>query len=56
MDDLYALQRLNAITEELQAIRDRVCATKSKESVRYHSLSMAVSGIRKAAADIRGER
>jgi hypothetical protein len=53
MDEEYALQRLTAIADELRAIRDRICDPRTKENPRYHGLSLAVSGIKKAQEDIR---
>jgi hypothetical protein len=54
MDNEYAVLRLTAITEELQAIHDRVCSQKNADNPRYHGLSSAVSGINKAMADMQG--
>jgi hypothetical protein len=54
MDNEYAVLRLTAITEELQAIRDRICTPKNADNPRYHGLSMAVSGIKKAMVDMQG--
>jgi hypothetical protein len=53
MDEEYALQRLTAIADELRAIRERICDPRSNENPRYHGLSLAVSGIKKAQEDIR---
>jgi hypothetical protein len=53
VDEEYAMQRLSAIADELRAIRDRVCDPKSNDNPRYHGLSLAVSGIKKAQDDIR---
>jgi hypothetical protein len=52
MDEAYALQRLAAIAAELRAIRDYTCDPKSNENPRYHRLSLAVSGMKKAQEDI----
>lgn len=47
--------RLNQIAEEVRDIRNRTCEPKTNTNPRYLALSNAVSGMRKAADDMRRE-
>lgn len=47
--------RLDQMAEEVQRIRNRTCEPKTNSSPRYLALSNAVSGMRKAADDMRRE-
>ncbi len=49
------LARIDAMVEEIRGIRDRTCQPKDRSNPRYHALSMAVSGLVKAAAHMRAE-
>lgn len=49
------IARLEALVEDVRAIRDRTCERKTQSNPRYHALSMAVSGLKKAADDMRRE-
>ena len=49
------IARIEALVEEIRAIRDRTCEPKNQRNPRYHALSMAVSGLNKAADDMRRE-
>ncbi|WP_170323889.1 hypothetical protein [Cryptosporangium phraense] len=52
MDDVA---RLRQMADEVRAIRTRTCEPKSNENKRYLDLSVAVSGLNKAADDIENE-
>lgn len=47
--------RLDQMAEEVQRIRNRTCEPKTNANPRYLALSNAVSGMRKAADDMRRE-
>jgi hypothetical protein len=47
--------RIEAMVEAIRAMRARTCEPKNQSSPRYHALSMAVSGLMKAADDMRRE-
>jgi hypothetical protein len=47
--------RLDQMAEEVQRIRNRTCEPKTNSNPRYLALSNAVSGLRKAADDMRRE-
>jgi hypothetical protein len=47
--------RLGEMAEEVQRIRNRTCEPKTNSNPRYLALSNAVSGLRKAASDMRRE-
>jgi hypothetical protein len=49
------IARIQAMVEEIRAIRTRTCEPKNQSNPRYHALSMAVSGLMKAADDMRAE-
>ncbi len=49
------IARIEALVEDVRAIRDRTCEPKNQSNPRYHALSMAVSGLKKAADDMRRE-
>ena len=46
---------IEAMVEGIRAIRARTCEPKNQSNPRYHALSMAVSGLMKAADDMRKE-
>ena len=48
--------RIQAMVDDIRAIRNRTCEPKDRSNSRYHALSMAVSGLMKAAEDMRKER
>jgi hypothetical protein len=50
------IARIEAMVEDIRAIRTRTCEPKDRSNPRYHALSMAVSGLLKAADDMRNER
>lgn len=50
------IAQLDAMIEDIRAIRARTCEPKNQSNPRYHALSMAVSGLKKAAEDMRTER
>jgi hypothetical protein len=43
------IARIEALVEDVRAICDRSCEPKNQSNPRYHALSMAVSGLKKAA-------
>jgi hypothetical protein len=47
------IARIEAIVEDIRAIRDRTCQPKNQSNPRYHALSMA--GLKKATDDMRTE-
>lgn len=47
--------RIEAMVEDVRAIRVRTCEPKNQSNPRYHALSTAVSGLVKAAEDMRKE-
>jgi hypothetical protein len=47
--------RLQAMLEEIQRVRTRVCEPKSNANPRYLALSNAVTNLRKAIADLRAD-
>ncbi len=47
--------RIQAMVEDIRAIKARTCEPKNQGNPRYHALSMAVSGLMKAAEDMRKE-
>jgi hypothetical protein len=49
------IARIEAMVEDIRAIRNRACEPKDRSNPRYHALSMAVSGLMKAADDMRKE-
>jgi hypothetical protein len=49
------IARIEVMVEEIRAIRARTCEPKNQSNPRYHALSMAVSGLMKAADDMRKE-
>jgi|tagenome__1003787_1003787.scaffolds.fasta_scaffold20902363_1 hypothetical protein len=49
------IARIDVMVEEIRAIRGRTCEPKDRSNPRYHALSMAVSGLMKAADDMRKE-
>ena len=49
------IARIDAMVEDIRAIRARTCEPKHQSNPRYHALSMAVSGLKKAADDMRTE-
>ena len=49
------IARIEAMVEDIRAIRARTCEPKNQSNPRYHALSMAVSGLMKAADDMRAE-
>lgn len=49
------IARIEALVEDVRAIRDRTCAPKNQSNPRYHTLSMAVSWLKEAADDMRRE-
>ncbi len=49
------IARIEALVEDVRAIRDRTCEPKNQSNPRYHALSSAVSGLKKAADDMRDE-
>jgi hypothetical protein len=50
------ITRIQAMVEDIRAIRNRTCEPKDRSTPRYHALSMAVSGLMKAADDMGKER
>ena len=50
------LARIEAIIQDIRAIRDRTCEPRNQSNPRYHGLSMAVSGLNRAAEDMRTDR
>ena len=50
------IARIEAMVEDIRVIRDRTCEPKERSNPRYHALSLAVSGLLKAADDMRNER
>jgi hypothetical protein len=50
------IARIEAMVEDIRTIRNRTCEPKDRSNPRYHALSMAVSGLMKAADDMRKER
>ena len=50
------ITHIEAMVEDIRAIRNRTCEPKDRSNPRYHALSMAVSGLLKAADDMRNER
>lgn len=50
------ITRIEAMVEDIRAIRNRTCEPKDRSNPRYHALSMAVSGLMKAADNMREER
>ena len=49
------IPRIGTMVEDIRAIRDRTCEPKDRSNPRYHALSVAVSGLNKAALDMRRE-
>jgi hypothetical protein len=49
------IAKLERIADEIRAIRSRCCEPKANTNRRYLALSNAVSGVEKAAADMRTE-
>jgi hypothetical protein len=49
------IAKLERIADEIRAIRSRCCEPKANTNPRYLALSNAVSGVEKAAADMRTE-
>lgn len=47
--------KLDRMTDEVQRIRTRTCEPKTNSNPRYLTLPNAVSGMRKAADDMRRE-
>jgi hypothetical protein len=47
------IARIEAMVQDIRAIRDRTCEQKDRSSPRYHALSMSVSGLMKAVDDMR---
>ncbi len=47
--------RIESMIQDIRAIRDRTCKPKDRSNPRYHALSAAVSGLMKAASDMRTE-
>ena len=47
--------RLAQIADDIRAIRSRRCEPKANTNPRYLALSNAISGVEKAAADMRAE-
>jgi|tagenome__1003787_1003787.scaffolds.fasta_scaffold19635700_2 hypothetical protein len=50
------ISRIEAMVEDIRAIRNRTCEPMERSNPRYHALSIAVSGLLKAADDMRKER
>ena len=50
------IARIEAMVEDIRVIRNGTCEPKDRSNPRYHALSMAVSGLMKAADDMRKER
>lgn len=55
MDEDYqaVIRELEAMQERLRALRFRLSAEVSRENVRYHAFSSAVSHLNRAIADLR---
>jgi hypothetical protein len=51
-DEIAELRRMQ---DRLRVLRDRLCVPKNDTNVRYHGLSLAVSGINRAIADMEAE-
>lgn len=49
------IAELESMLDKVQRIRDRTCEPKANSNPRYHSLSLAVTNLRKAAEDMRTE-
>ena len=49
------IRELEEMIEKVQRIRDRSCEPKRNTNPRYLALSSAVTGLRKAADDMRAE-
>jgi len=49
------VRRIQAMIEEVRALRQRTCEAKDRSNPRYHALSQAVSALSKAADDMRRE-
>ncbi|MGZ4618567.1 MAG: hypothetical protein ACXV3F_07530 [Frankiaceae bacterium] len=49
------IAHLHEMLGNIRAIRDRTCVPKSPRNPRYQALSLAVSGLKKAAEDMRQE-
>jgi hypothetical protein len=47
------IARIEAMVQDIRAIRDRTCEPKDRSNPRYHALSMSVSGLVKAIDDMR---
>jgi hypothetical protein len=46
---------LRAMVEDVRRIRNRTCEPEDRSNPRYHALSMAVSGLLRAADDMQDE-
>jgi hypothetical protein len=49
------IARIEALVEDMRAIRDRTREPRNQNNPRFQALSMAVSGLKKAADDMRNE-
>lgn len=49
------ISRMEGMVADLRAMRTRVCEPKNKSNPRYHSFSLAVSGLLKVIDDLRVE-
>ena len=47
------IARLEVMVDDIRAIGDRRCEPKNQSNPRYHALPLVVSGLTKAAADMR---
>jgi hypothetical protein len=57
MPNHYAdvIAELHTMEGRISAIRDRHCEPKNAANPRYHGLSLAISGLRKAVNDMQAE-